>query len=219
MAPTTDLDSVAHALEETWRGLCPAGRLAVSFRKIEHEADDRVLSRLTPAQLDRYNRLKAGFRRLQWSESRRSEQALMELLGKSDGRIFTSISHSGLSEKTETDQYVLAAGLGTGHARIVAGIGVDIEKADRKVDGSMDVILIAPEERKHGLSLLDFWVIKEACFKANPRNEKTALPQYVVESMDLASGKGTLVGPGGTRYIFHVTHTGPWKATLALHLA
>ncbi|MGZ3700099.1 MAG: hypothetical protein ACXVCH_18550, partial [Bdellovibrionota bacterium] len=50
-------------------------------------------------------------------------------------------------------------------------LGVDFERADRPTQAGLLEKISAPSERALGLSALELWVIKEACFKAHPENQ------------------------------------------------
>jgi hypothetical protein len=69
------------------------------------------------------------------------------------------------------------------------------------------------------LSALDLWVIKEACFKSNPRNEGGWLSQYQVIAYDAATETGQVEWrPDGERVgtaQFRVVRDTPWIVAFA----
>ncbi len=117
--------------------------------------------------------------------------------------VFIKITPPGLSDFTEgfqgltslshTNAIEVRVGCGS---QALDGIGVDVELSNRKVrpDLTQKVYdrIVQKKERGWGLSLIEHWVIKEACFKANPANLGTTLPEYIVESYDACSGQGVV---------------------------
>lgn len=150
-------------------------------------------------------------RRQQWELSRLSESQLKASLAESTWPIFTSISH--------TENIVLAVGLGRSPgSEPVLGIGVDLERRTRAISQAVYERLVSFAERdfeKKDLGALDFWVIKEACFKANPLNRGTVISYYQVTQWDprTKSGKAEI---DQFEILFHLVTAGEWKVALAL---
>lgn len=158
-------------------------------------------------------------RREQWVNSRLCEAQLKEALLEDSLVIFTSISH--------TEDVILAVGLSaTGKSERAIGVGVDLERRTRAMSQAVYHRVVSQEEQifeKAHLGALDFWVIKEACFKANPLNQGTVIPQYRVTEWDFATKRGkTVIGPIENRIEkkieihFQLLTAQEWTAALAI---
>jgi hypothetical protein len=122
-----------------------------------------------------------------------SAQTRAEMM--SSGRItHTSVSHSRLREKRHhsQDQH--------GYLVTIGGqdpLGVDLENLSRKlhprVEQRMLKRICSDEETKFALSPLEFWVIKEAAFKANCLNQGTFLKQYKLTSWNSETSSGQVM--------------------------
>lgn len=129
-------------------------------------------------------RLSHPNRQLQWALARWGER-----------QIGADLKGPVLLSTTHTEEIVFVVGL-TPKKTIVLGVGVDLEKSDRAMSQRVAQRLIHPEEGIWtDLRPLDFWVIKEACFKANPRNQGTTLGQYRIKDWDpgTCTGKVSLL--------------------------
>jgi hypothetical protein len=77
---------------------------------------------------------------------------------------------------------------------------------------------ITTEQERSELSwdVLQFWVVKEAAFKANPKNDGTVLPQYPIKYWDPNAREGIVALPGTSlRCRFRLLDIGPWWIALA----
>lgn len=118
------------------------------------------------------------------SESRMKQRDLSEQLeaqvrsilttkGISADSLFFSRSHS------QFNQLMSAIVIGS-----TERIGIDLENLNRKVHPKVGARIIHESEGSMQLSVLEFWVIKEAAFKCNLDNFGTVVPQYQVISWD-----------------------------------
>jgi hypothetical protein len=73
-------------------------------------------------------------------------------------------------------------------------VGVDLEDRNRSVSEKVAARIQDVSETRFGLTPIELWVIKEAAFKANPRNAGTLIPQYRlidwVPNLDKGGGVG-----------------------------
>jgi 4'-phosphopantetheinyl transferase EntD len=74
-------------------------------------------------------------------------------------------------------------------------IGVDVEALNRSVHPAVGPRISHGHETHFGLTPLEKWVIKEAAFKANPKNQDTYLPQYKIVQWDNVNQTGILEPP------------------------
>ncbi len=121
------------------------------------------------------------------SQSRQLESRVREKLvnqGLSEASVITSLSHT----HTQDGNWMIVIGSDQ-------NIGVDLESEQRKVHAKLGSRLISASEQKIRLSVLEFWVIKEAAFKSNPQNHRTYLPQYLVRSWDEKTRTGKIQLP------------------------
>jgi len=96
--------------------------------------------------------------------------------------VFTTTTHN-------SELVVVVGWVNPSHAPIY--LGVDVEKIDRPVTERAFNRLMSSEKEREYLRLLnpiDFWVIKEACFKANPKNQGSFVSEYEVKTVLEASG-------------------------------
>lgn len=119
-------------------------------------------------------------RRVQeWAESRLCLIDVIEKLmkqGAKPSEILLSISH--------TAQATLA--VASLRSAELTGIGVDLESSDRKISPRAAASFQFAEEKPwmSALTSLHFWVIKEACYKANPKNKDTIIADYRITEYD-----------------------------------
>lgn len=112
-------------------------------------------------------------------------EAVKSLMGRAPGAFSarTSVTHSA--------GWSLAVGVwldsaGSPHR----GIGVDLEALGREIKPGVLERVTQPAERHFGLEPLEFWVLKEACFKANPALDQGVISQYQVVDWDPDSRMG-----------------------------
>ena len=131
--------------------------------------------------------------------ARKAEARVSANLPAASGEVMLqSLSHA----KLRGGAAVIALGVVAKDGKI-RRVGVDLERADRPVSDRVADRFIAEQERKwlkNGiLQPLDFWVLKEAAFKATPSNEGAMMPDYVLKSWDPSSnqgGEGTMTSSG-----------------------
>lgn len=154
-----------------WRLMAgPSGQ--ISTRVLAQGMDEGLRQRIQPlASANPFLQapeFRSRNREVQWAEGRRCYFEVWESLG-AQPRLF-SLSHTG--------DRVLA--LGASSESGFEGVGVDVERAHRPVQPSLDKKIRVEGEQELALSSLELWVIKEACFKANPRSRGTLLSDYSV---------------------------------------
>jgi hypothetical protein len=191
-------------LAAAWRSFVgpeagPGARL--SFRRHLQAADSALLARLaeletTFAALEPGHWLKTTLKRrepssIAWAESRR---CLVEVLSPEipgpgaetslaprakpraaphGGLRATSLSHT-------RDASIAVSAPGS------LQIGVDLEAASRPVSVAAQERILGRTERRLGLSALQAWTIKEACYKADGGRSGAQVPRYEIVGADTA---------------------------------
>lgn len=206
-------------LERAWLALTyptVSGASAVAIRSVTADADPALLAELTRQDRERAERFGSAGRRREWAEGRRCELEVKRRLmavGADMERVATSISHGhGLALA------VGVAPVGPGD-RGFLGVGVDIEPKERRYHPAAAERVIARAERAFPLGFLDFWVIKEACFKAGAPTPGKTVTQYEVQSYDELSAEGVASrrASGGVEACrFRVLESGGWKIAFAV---
>ena len=74
-------------------------------------------------------------------------------------------------------------------------IGVDIECHSRVVHSKVFTRITSQNERKWDLDVLEYWVMKEAAFKANLLNRDTCIPDYTLIRWDGVQQEGVIQFP------------------------
>ena len=127
---------------------------------------------------------------LEWKHSRFSLIQVVENLlsqGSNPKDILLSVSH--------TSKYSVAIGYAPQKkdSKVYNSIGVDLESSNRSVSEEANLRFVSENESNQPLCPIEFWVIKEACFKANPRAEETIVANYTVKQFDFKTGKGSVL--------------------------
>jgi hypothetical protein len=155
------------------------------------------------------------------SESAATREAEAELFGGISGRLLRSVSHS----RSGGGSCLGLIGLVSDEA---FQIGLDIEHRRRAMASGIEPRLrkrlAKPQEERFGLSILETWVIKEACFKANPANLGTVVAGYEIQDFDRSSGEGAVLAPvrdttARAAIRFKIVEIGDWKVGFAVSLA
>lgn len=170
---------------------------------------DETLSReLSDSERIRAGALPPGPRRIEWAEARRLEREARAALGPEPGAML-SISH--------TTGIVLVLGA-LWKAPGPLGLGIDVELLDRAITDRVSNRIADSSERAlfPTLTDLNLWVIKEACFKANPDNEGTVVAQYRVIAFDSGTGEGRVEGPGGKTTFLVGDYEPRWRIAVAV---
>lgn len=128
----------------------------------------------------------------------------MRALGADPARMKFSLSHS-----QGTCLSVSVAG--------PLGVGVDLEHSARFITLPVAERFLLPFERGLALSPLQIWVIKEACFKADPDNFGSILPGYAVTQCDGQVGEVTKLATPLRKIRFRVLREGDWIIAFALY--
>jgi 4'-phosphopantetheinyl transferase EntD len=114
----------------------------------------------------------------QWAESRRCLAfVLKDLLrrGAKPSEIQMSLSHCD-------DACVAIAVV----SQDFHGVGVDLERSDRKISTAAASKFLFASEVALGASALETWVIKEACYKADASGRQTVVADYRVTALTKA---------------------------------
>jgi phosphopantetheinyl transferase (holo-ACP synthase) len=117
--------------------------------------------------------------------SQKLKQGLQEKFQKqgttSVEQVRMSLSHSRVGE--ELWGVAIGVALGVGEKRLT--LGIDLEHRSRTVHPQILCRITTEEERAFlGRDVLKYWVVKEAAFKANPQNQGTVIPDYVIENQE-----------------------------------
>jgi phosphopantetheinyl transferase (holo-ACP synthase) len=140
-------------------------------------------------------------------------------LGRELASAVTSVSHAKYAASRSL-VLVVGLGLATGEGDTeVLAVGVDLERADREVSVALERKLVSTWERAFDLSLLEHWVIKEACFKATPKNEGMVLSQFEIAWYDSEKREGEVLGPiksRNSRCRFSLLRDENWVAAFAI---
>jgi|GEM_PF-6408763 len=153
--------------------------------------ESQLFGQLDPHQKKATLKFENPTRRHQWILARVCENQLKkEFLSQEP--CLTSVSHSenallAVGLLLESNSLCISKTLDS-----VLGIGVDLEKFNRTLSPAVQDRVISVRERalKTSLSALEFWVIKEACYKANPLNQGTTISQYQLLAFDSADCEG-----------------------------
>lgn len=185
---------VSAAWDEFLRGegiWVPSSGLSAIARE---EADEALLQQVPEDARAEYARMKSNSQRRQWAEARRCELEVESRLLAEQGtpeKPLLSVTHAARGEETR----VVVVGVGA--VAGACGVGVDLEFSGRALRNpeSLRKSLVTPDEesRVPFLSVLELWVIKEACFKANSENSNTIIADYRIIEFDRGSGSGKAV--------------------------
>lgn len=89
----------------------------------------------------------------------------------------------------------------------ILGIGVDLESRHRKIRPGLDRKILDPLESRLQLNTLEFWVIKEACFKADPDNSGRMIWDYHVQTFERSKSQGSALMPEKGREFDYCLHS------------
>ncbi|MEK6706220.1 MAG: 4'-phosphopantetheinyl transferase superfamily protein [Bdellovibrionota bacterium] len=152
---------------DKWKEFVAGGLTAVSVRAITNNVEARACREEVTLQLRR---------------SVKNEPA----------EIFLSLSHT-IRRLTGGVRDGLAVAIGyAASSAAVKAIGVDMEYQSRNVHPSILNRIAGAHERHAGLKVLEYWVAKEACFKATPMNHGLLLSDYSVLGFDADKGVGQM---------------------------
>lgn len=173
-------------LLEVWKKF--AGNQAnLALESIPSRLSDAQLSQLSPEERNQLMSFKAPERQVEWASGRIALSRVKAAFTKPSS-LLTSLSHT-------SQLYALALGMTSDS---LEGVGVDLESDTREIHPRFVDRLIHQREREFDLHLIDFWVIKEACFKADQRNSGHFLSEYEVVSyseLEEGLGGGQVIAP------------------------
>lgn len=187
---------------------------AVAVRRVERDADEALLASLpTGDPLFQQRKIQDPVRRKDWAEGRRCllDVRAQLLEGSAGGEIRMSLAHS--------QGIAIAVGLrlAEGDAPVLA-VGVDIEASKREITPKVIQRVASTAEMKHArVEPIELWVIKEACYKANPASQDTVLSHYEIRTISRKTGRGTavcLTAPDLV-FVFAITSDAGWTAAFA----
>ncbi len=159
------------------------------------------LPALTPAEKKVFERLKAEARQHTWLMGRSALKTLMRRLNAGDDTAALTFPHTRFSLAHTDEAAVAVATL----ARQGLGIGVDVERADRRPQERAARFFLSTAEQKwlaalpaadQPLALLRLWTVKEALYKANPDNAGTVLNEYETHNPGADAGTARILLPG-----------------------
>ncbi len=169
---------------------------ALSLRFIQTSSDSQItqkiqaLSSIYPPQDPRHRYFQkphflSPHKEKEWSQSRLSIFQVFQCLqsqGVQPLDILLSLSHN--QEQT--------IAIAAQQSPRLVGIGVDLERSDRKISSKAARSFLSLQEREKTppLSPLHYWIIKEACYKANPDSQGTFMSHYCIHHIDLSSLEG-----------------------------
>jgi len=155
-----------------------------SPEKVLHEQEVAVKHGIHPA------------RAVEWLNARKVEAEIRNEIGPMG---LQSLSHTQISDQS----FALAVGLGRPEVKRVLGIGVDLESAHRRMEPKVVERLVQNQERKWlesgEIEALDFWILKEAAFKATPANTGLVISAFTLVSWDGAQAEGEMQLPSRKR--------------------
>lgn len=179
-------------------------------------SDPSVERSLSSGERQVLSTIKHPGRQAEWVAARNLERQVLRVLQAAPSfdlsRARTSVSHSTFDSRG----VVVCAGMLASAPS--EGIGIDLESESRTMKPEVRSWLVRPSEEPFltELSVLDLWMIKEACFKAHSPNAGLVLSQFEVRDWNGAQGNAT--GPGGVGFRFFVAGEGGWKVALANRL-
>lgn len=101
-------------------------------------------------------------------------------------------------------------------SKIDLQIGIDIEKEKRTLSKKLCQRLTRPTERDYALEPIEFWAIKEACYKADSLGIQKPLSHY--EIVDFSNGQGFVKKQGSsTLFQFLIAHHEHHVVALAIN--
>ncbi len=114
------------------------------------------------------------------------KKSLKEPDSSQGGRIYRALCLSQVKHQetgrlwslSHTRGACLAISIDQNSTKKIERIGVDFERKDRKTSLAARKRVVSPAEESFDLEFLDYWVLKEAAFKANPRSAESILTQY-----------------------------------------
>jgi len=217
---------IRHLLQNHWNSLTNIPG-ALVFKKIEQDIDQDLIARIGELGPRGVPPRKFGSpeRRMEWAEGRRCLLSLRDLLGEQGAdlnKIRSSLSHSDDSvvavacAPIEVEAKVAAEGESeTLLNPLPLKVGVDLEPANRTFHHGVPERIMQAEEAKFDLEFLGFWVIKEACYKANPESRGTVMAHYFVDQFDAETRLGVAKCESHPQYDFRfkvVCDAGFWVA-------
>ncbi|MBK9294562.1 MAG: 4'-phosphopantetheinyl transferase superfamily protein [Oligoflexia bacterium] len=159
---------------------------AVFVSKNLQKIDDNLLSALSQSSHFAYKAKKipsmSEERQMQWAEARRGELEMEEYfiktLNSTDFKLLSSISH--------TKDIVVGISCVANSNNNLQGIGIDIEDSSRKLEKQVIQRFIHSSQlvKYNNLKAIDFWVLKEAAFKATPRDLQLVVTSYDLTKWD-----------------------------------
>ncbi|MCM2323768.1 MAG: 4'-phosphopantetheinyl transferase superfamily protein [Oligoflexia bacterium] len=211
------MDIIQTRWESLVKGLVPNVPAAVLFSDRPRPMDEELRARLSREQLAGFAQIRAPEREREWIEARRLEVQLADRIGTG---AFRSVAHA----RTTEGPAVLVVGASWTPA--IAGVGVDLEPWDREIPPRAAARLADSREweaaREAGLSAIDVWVVKEACFKAVPGNRGTVMPAYRLQALEREASGGAFgevqapVAGGALRVRFKIFRWGRFAVGLAI---
>lgn len=118
---------------------------------------------------------------VRWAESRRALLDVLDSLAHEK----EATPYDYLASLSHTRGFCVAVSALAGEAK-ARGIGVDIEFSQRLITQKAQNRFLREDEKAFGFKPLHVWMIKEACFKADPENKDRLVTQYHIVGDHLA---------------------------------
>lgn len=131
-------------------------------------------------------------RLVEWLLARQAEKNVLQRV-KEEG--YRSLSH------TQSSHRILALALGAERTSPLkfSGVGVDLEFSSRAISEGVVKKLVHDSERtwlsSGDLQALDFWILKEAAFKAIPQNQGAVISSFQVSKWNSQKNEGEVTSP------------------------
>jgi len=180
----------AASTEEIWKKVWskfagPSASLRLRAASIAPEQVSLALMDLPPLIREAH-----PARLAEWLNARVAEAEIRNEIGSLG---LQSLSHTRISDQS----FALAVGLGMTEG--ILGVGVDLESAQREMEPRVVDRLVQPQERKWlesgEIEALDFWILKEAAFKATPANAGLVISAFTLATWDSAQSEGLMQLP------------------------
>lgn len=192
-------------------------KLIINFRPILLAMDDELWRQLSCEEKIKFKQLQGISRQMEWCETRRSLYKIFNENQNSKLQKISSVSHAWYNESG------LAAAAGyfdlqiTSKNNMRVGLGIDVENKNRIISNLVVQSILSGIELILTLDPLWIWIIKEACFKANPLlNKSTDLKHYQIQYYDHALKTGyALETTSFFQFNFRLIELKDWRIALA----
>ncbi len=197
-------DILESELNHGWKSFLGILSCQTAVREIRKGIDDDLMKALEKSSFfkSRVENISPNYkkwpksREMEWAEARRAEVSMEEnflKLTRAEGLVMlSSISHT---DNPLPLVVAVSSLLPIELTGAFQGVGIDIESAQRVLKPEVIDRFLDPEERRHDLTLapLDYWVMKEAAFKATPRDLQMVVTKYKLQNWNTELREGIMV--------------------------